>query len=230
MPISPAVDRSSHRAATGPRHGVSTRPHLGECSSLTDLVSAAADGDAESWNEITRRFTNLLWAVARSYRLASTDAADVVQNTWLRLVENLHRVEHPEALAGWLATTARREALSVLRARSRLLPVGDPFFHGAADDAPELDDAVIKDERDGYLWECVAQLPERDQRLLRALMACDRPSYTAVAAALEMPVGSVGPTRMRALSRLRALIPESDYAFRDDRLRLRSVPRYHAPG
>jgi DNA-directed RNA polymerase specialized sigma24 family protein len=97
----------------------------------------------------------------------------------------------------------------------RSTAVADQFFHGAADHTPELDEALITDDRDPHLWGCVGQLPERDQRLLQALIACDRPSYAAVAAAMGMPVGSIGPTRMRALLRLRHLLAESDYAFRD---------------
>jgi RNA polymerase sigma factor (sigma-70 family) len=182
---------------------------------LTELVAAALDGDAESWVEITQRFTNLLWAVARSYRLCSDDAADVVQNTWLRLLENLDRIEQPDALPGWLATTARRESLSLLRSRARQIPMDDDYFHTADDDSPGVDTNLLIEEQDAQLWACFVRLPARDQQLLRALTACDRPSYTAIAAAFEMPVGSIGPTRMRALKRLRALLDGTQYVFGD---------------
>ena len=65
---------------------------------LTELVGAAAQGDSESWAEIVHRFTNLLWAIARSHRLNHDDAAETVQNTWLRLLENLRRIDQPEEL------------------------------------------------------------------------------------------------------------------------------------
>ncbi len=84
-------------------------------SDLTGLVSKAAAGDADSWAEITDLFTTMVWAIARSHRLSADDSADVVQIVWLRLLENLHRFEHAEALPGWLAATARRAALDLLR-------------------------------------------------------------------------------------------------------------------
>jgi RNA polymerase sigma factor (sigma-70 family) len=179
-------------------------------------LSRAADGDAASWAEITDRFTRLLWSVGRSYRLCSEDCADVVQITWLRLMENLRRIDNPEALPGWLATTARREALNVLRRRPRevLLPEGDSCSRIADDIAPVIDVAFLEEERDAQLWRCFGQLPERDQRLLGVLIAGDRPSYAAVAAALDMPVGSIGPTRMRALKRLHDILATSGYPFR----------------
>ena len=193
----------------------SGRAYLGATSDLAGLLSRAADGDADSWAEITDRFTRLLWSVARSYRLNSEDCADVVQNTWLRLLEHLRRIENPDALPGWLATTARREALNVLRRRTHdVLPRDEDSLSRTADEnATELDADLLEEERDVHLWNCFGQLPERDQQLLRVLMTADRPSYAAVAAALDMPVGSIGPTRMRALSRLHNILAASGYTF-----------------
>ena len=182
---------------------------------LATLLRAASEGDQEAWNAITDRFTSLLWSVARSYRLGSDDAEDVVQNTWLRLLENLTRIDNPEALPGWLATTARREALGILRRRGRTVLTRDEDLGvDLADPAStELDSALLQDERDVELWASFAKLPERCQQLLRVLMAVDRPVYAEVSAAFDMPIGSIGPTRMRCLERLRKLVAESGYQF-----------------
>lgn len=184
-----------------------------ETATLTQLTAAAAEGDPQSWNELVRRFTGLLWSIARSHRLNEADAADVVQNTWLRLLENLGRIDRPEALPGWLATTARREALIVLRRRTRDTPVDQQLLLSIDGDAPELALRLLIHERDTHLWTCYRQLPQRDQQLLRACIASDRPCYTAIAEDLNMPVGSIGPTRMRALKRLRTLLETSTYTF-----------------
>ncbi len=188
-------------------------------SDLSELLTAASEGDQEAWNVITDRFTNLLWSVARSYRLNQDDAADAVQNTWLRLLENLTRIDNPEALPGWLSTTARREALGVLRKRGRdVLTRNEDISSDVVDvDAAQLDAALLEDERDVQLWASFSQLSERCQQLLRVLMACDRPVYMEVAATFDMPIGSIGPTRMRCLERLRKLVVESGYTFDGDR-------------
>jgi RNA polymerase sigma factor (sigma-70 family) len=209
------VERPHLEDAARPPDAV-VKPHdAGRPTSLTGLVAAAAEGDPQGWAEIVHRFTNLLWAVARSHRLNHDDAADVVQNTWLRLLDNLRRIDQPEALPGWLATTARREALNVLRRHTREVLVDEQDVHTVDADAPSLDAGLLTAERDTHLWACFRQLPQRDQQLLRALVACDRPSYTAIAAALDMPVGSIGPTRMRALKRLHSLLDQTNYAFRE---------------
>src|SRR3954471_721330 len=83
------------------------------------LLLAAADGDAQAWNALVERYNGLVWAVARTYRLGGADAADVVQTTWLRLVEHLGDIRNPDGLGAWLATTARRECLRMLRSGQR---------------------------------------------------------------------------------------------------------------
>ena len=83
------------------------------------LVRAAAGGDQGAWDALVARYVGLVWATARSYRLEDADASDVVQTTWPRLVEHLDRLRDPAAVGSWLATTARNEALRVIRVRSR---------------------------------------------------------------------------------------------------------------
>jgi DNA-directed RNA polymerase specialized sigma24 family protein len=53
------------------------------------------------------------------------------------------------------------------------------------------------------LWQAAERLPVRCRKLLRVLMASPPPSYAEVAAALGLPIGSIGPTRARCLERLR---------------------------
>jgi RNA polymerase sigma factor (sigma-70 family) len=170
---------------------------------LGDLVQAAAAGDRQAWDHVVDRFSGLLWSVAAGYRLSHADAADVLQTTWLKLLENLGNLRDPERVGAWLATTARRECQRALRRVDRVMPVGDERElepEGAGPPPPET--LVLESERDRALWDAFAQLSERCQRLLRIVVVIS-PPYEEAAAALEMPVGSIGPTRARCLARLR---------------------------
>ncbi len=171
-----------------------------------DLVARAATGDQDAWDRLVARYSGLLWAVARGHRLSHADAADVLQTTWLRLVENLDRLRHREAVGGWLATTARRECLRVLRRAGRQAPAEIDDLERADPDLPAPDASLLASERDATLWRAFAGLPARCQVLLRVLMADPSPSYEEVGAALDMPIGSIGPTRGRCLRRLRGLL------------------------
>ena len=170
---------------------------------LTELLRRAAAGDQVSWNTIVDRFSSLVWATARAHRLSRTDAADVAQTTWLRLVEHLDRIREPERLGAWLATTARHESLRMIRRAGREHPSDEADLFEAPDTVV-LDRHLLDEERHGALWRAFAGLSERCKRLLRMLMADEEPSYDEVGAALGMPIGSIGPTRIRCLDRLRA--------------------------
>ena len=174
---------------------------------VTGLVRRAQAGDQAAWNALVDRYANLLWSVARAHRLSQSDAGDVVQTTWLRLVEHLGRIEDPERLPGWLATTARRECLHLLRRTGRELVglVDDAALDVVDEQAAPLDARLLADERDAVLWSCFERMSERCRTLLRVLMAAEPPAYTEVAASLGMPIGSIGPTRGRCLQRLREL-------------------------
>ena len=175
---------------------------------VAGLVKAAAHGDPHAWDRLVDRFASTVWAVARSHRLNAADAADVSQTTWMRLVENLDRIEQPERIGAWLVTTARRESLRVICMAGRQVPHGGDFDL-LPDPAPSQspDDCFVADdrERERRVAALLEQLPTRSQLLLRLLSADSPLSYRDISAALSMPIGSIGPTRARALEQLRRL-------------------------
>ena len=167
---------------------------------LAELVRAAGDGDQAAWNSIVERFGGLVWATVRAHRLNAVDGAEVVQTTWLRLVEHLDRIRDPERLGGWLATTARNECLRQIRHSAREVP--SELADLERGDSGTLDQDLLTAERDRAFWKAFTELGERCQSLLRVLMAETEPSYQEVSAALDMPIGAIGPTRRRCLERL----------------------------
>lgn len=169
---------------------------------LADLVHAAGEGDQAAWNAIVERFGGLIWATVRAHRLNAADSAEVVQTTWLRLVEHLDRIREPERLGGWLATTTRNECLALIRHGAREVVTSDMATF-EADSGVALDHALLATERDRAFWRAFSGLGEQCQALLRVLMAEVAPSYQEVSAALGMPIGAIGPTRRRCLERLR---------------------------
>lgn len=185
---------------------------------ISDMVSAAAKGDRAGWEALVQRYSGLVWAVTRGYRLSPADSADVFQTTWLRLTEHLDRIEKPGQVGSWLATTARRESLRVARSSTRTVPADEATLValGQSDDySPEqavldAEGALLASERAARLWRAFGQLTKNCKELLRVLMAAPPPSYAEVSAALGIPVGSIGPTRARCLQRLRERLADQD--------------------
>jgi len=174
------------------------------------LVRRAATGDKRAWERLVDQYARLIWSITREFRLVESDAADVAQTTWMRLIEHIDRIEHPERVGSWLAATARNECLRSLAARKRLVLVHeDQSFDGPAEGEPEVDEALLAAERAEIVREAVAHLPHRWQRLMEMLMADPPVSYAEISDELGLPVGSIGPTRGRCLARLRVLLNAS---------------------
>jgi RNA polymerase sigma factor (sigma-70 family) len=178
---------------------------LHETRPLADLLSSAAHGDQASWNALVERYLPLVYSVVRRYRLTDEDAADVSQTLWLRLVENLGSIREPRALPSWIITTTKREALRVLAARQRTTPVDAiSGFDTTECDGPETDAQLLRAERQQALRDGLAELAANDRELVLMFIADPPIPYKEIAARLGVPVGSIGPTRGRALNKLRA--------------------------
>ncbi len=168
------------------------------------LLDRAAEGDADAWTAIVERYSGLVWSVTRSFRLSRDDAAEVSQTTWLRLVEHLGTIREPERLGAWLATTTRRLCLMTLRRSYRTVPSDLDDTHLISfDGTDDLDAALDGDKCRAALHRAFEDLPEPGRTLLRTLAADPAPTYAEVAVALDIPIGSIGPTRARSIERLR---------------------------
>ena len=194
----------------GPRRAATVRasqPDRG--TRIAGLLSAARTGNEEALGLIVTELSPLLWQVARSAGLSSGDAEDVLQTVWMRLVAHLDGIHDSMALTGWLVTTTRREAWRVCAAQRRQLPADQELFAELPDQGPGSEEQVILDHQRRTLWAAISQLSTRCQELLRIIAFASRPDYAAVANALGMPVGSIGPTRGRCLAKLRALLADA---------------------
>ena len=182
-------------------------------ASVAGLVEKAREGDGGAWAELVARFGGMIAATGRRYRLPPADVAELQQTTWLRLVENLHRIEQPERVGGWLATTARRESLQLLRRAAKYRSGADQMLANMPDrHLPEPDARPIAEERETVLRAAWDQLKPRCQELLALLITDDPLGYKDLSKLLQMPVGSIGPTRARCLEHLRRLVEEEGMA------------------
>ncbi len=180
-----------------------------EDPTITDLVLRARSGDESAWDELVERFAPLLWSVCRRYRLSGTDANDVAQSVWLRLLEHLAAIREPAALPGWLATTTSRECLRVLRVEGDRNRKETTTGHEipATGVLPSPEESVMVAERNNAVRAAFAQLSLQCRRLL-ALLTHDPPlPYAEIGERLGVPVGALGPTRARCLEKLRRCKP-----------------------
>lgn len=184
-----------------------------ETPDIAGLVVGAAAGDRRAWERLVKQYARLIWSITVEFKLTESDASDVAQTTWLRLLEHIDRIEYPDRVGSWLAATARNECLRNLAARKRVVVLAhdeeEVLFGAAAVAEPEVDERILANERDQVVRDALSRLPRRWQRLLELLMADPPTPYADISDELGLPVGSIGPTRGRCLAQLRVLLQAS---------------------
>lgn len=180
-----------------------------------DLWDAAAahfaiwrEGDPRGLDDLVAVMTPVLWQVVRAYRVSPEVAEDVIQSTWLALVRRRDSIDDPQAVGGWLTTTARRAAWRAGSRAQRDVSIDPIDLEPYIPAARSAESQVVEGDERSRLWRAVATLDQRCQRLLRVVAFEQRPDYAALSSDLRMPVGSIGPTRGRCLTKLRAALTE----------------------
>ena len=167
------------------------------------------DGDALAMDELVRLMTPVLWHVVRGCGLDAALAEDVVQHAWLTLVRQHDSITESKAVAGWLLTTARREAWRVAGQQNRADPADAADLDWRLPAEESAEDVAARRQETLQLWQAVSQLTDRCQQLLRVIAFDERPDYARIARDLQIPVGSIGPTRLRCLTKLRTLLGQA---------------------
>ena len=172
---------------------------------VIDLVTRARHSDQSAWDALVERYSPLIWSICHRWQLDRTDAEDVGQAVWLRLVEQLDNLREPAALPGWLATTTQRECCRARRSRCRLAAGGQAADAENVPDeqAATAEDELLMAERHAALREAFMELPAKCQQLLTLLITEPPTPYAEISARLGIAIGSIGPIRRRCLDRLR---------------------------
>jgi len=169
---------------------------------FTELVERARAGDASAWDAIVAGLQGIVWSTLAGFGLSHEDRNDVFAAAFFRLYERIDTIREPQKLPGWMATTTRHEALGIARARQRTESRDDMGERPAP--VRPLDEQLLDDELHVAVRAAFSRLSPQHQDLLRLLTTEPPMSYDEIAELLDIPRGSIGPTRQRCLERLRA--------------------------
>ena len=174
------------------------------------LLTGLVGGDHDCWREVLARYRPLVCKAARSIVHSTFDVDEAAQRTWVLLHRHAHGIRDSSRLAGWLKTTARREALAIALSRSREIlmdDMGGVETPAGADVAAE----VVSTDEVRRLRAAIGSLPMTQARLMTALLD-DAKSYDHISAEIGIARGTIGPTRARAMRTLRALLAAGEEA------------------
>jgi RNA polymerase sigma factor (sigma-70 family) len=171
-----------------------------------ELVSRIQAGDDSVWRDMSERYESRLRWIARQCGLSREDVDDAVQLTWLRCLEHIDQLTDPDRLGGWLATICRRECIRLATRARREVPLNGPDLARLIDDGQGDSDPYAKvaaRDQHNRLYDAISALPERQRKVVVELLRQEGESYLDLSQRLGLPVGSIGPTRQRAVTRLR---------------------------
>lgn len=170
---------------------------------VTELVVAAQAGDRAAWATLVTRYDGMVRAVATGFRLQDADVGDAAQETWLRALEQLASLRQPERFGGWLRTIVTRECLGEFAARRRV-HLDSRVAEHIVETAPGPEEQALRAETQRAVRSAVDTLSGRGRIVLEILFYPPRTAdYAVIAEAANIPMGSIGPTRARALQVLR---------------------------
>lgn len=182
--------------------GGPTRETLGGRAALA--FDAYRDGDRQRMGDLVDLLTPVLWRTARAQGASTALAEDAVQLAWVQLVDLADTIKDPAGVLSWMVVTVKREAWRLMRQDRRAIPVDVVPEEVSSDPGPEALSILTEHQR--ILWGHVRALPDRCRELLEVIAFVDRPDYASLAQSLGMPVGSIGPTRGRCLTKLRSAL------------------------
>jgi RNA polymerase sigma factor (sigma-70 family) len=173
--------------------------------SVTDLVTRAADADERAWDALVDRYAPLIWSICRKHGLDGADADNIGQVVWLQFSSQLGKLHDPAAIAGWLAATARWECGKARRSARELQGSGRvPDAESIPDEQTgTAEQELLAAERNAVLREAVTRLSPCCQQLIAMLIEDPPAPYAQISATLGIPIGSIGPSRVRCLDKLR---------------------------
>ncbi len=178
-----------------------------------ELVRACRDGDESAWEEITFKYQKLLFSIPRRAGLSHDLAADVLQDVFTTLFIKLDSLEKPEFLRAWLITTTRHKTIHLISRETKGRPRSiDDQENDAAfeviDKAPLADEVLVTLERQNQIETALTEIDERCRQLLVMLYLDDnKVPYSEIVEKLDIPLGSIGPTRARCLQKLLKFLP-----------------------
>lgn len=181
-----------------------------------DLVRRCLARDERAYRELVRTYqgpvVNLAWRITGN----ADDAAEVAQETFVRVLRSLHTYDPERPFRSWLFKIASNLALDLIRRRKRR-PIGfedlsdeDGPAIEAVDLGPPPDEGMRKEWAEERFAALVAAMPEHYRAILH-LRYREELSYEEIAATLGMPLGTVKVRLHRAHEALRKkLNPEGN--------------------
>ena len=184
-----------------------------EAQAVSLLLAQCQSGDKRAWDALVDTYWQRLFGFAWQSTKNRELAHDLVQETFLRVVQKLERYDHRDKFDAWLfrilVNLIRDQSRSRVRRPVRSTVIDTATGAEVTDDMParicQPCDPVHHQEDVQRLYEALEQLPEIDRQVLLLRHYGDMP-FKEIAKTLGCPLGTVLARAHRALGKLRVFM------------------------
>ena len=185
-----------------------------EAENRKNLLAEVATGDSKAFEELTKKYGNLIWSIARRYLSNQAEAEDAVQEIFLALWQSASRFDaNKGSEITFIATIARRRLIDGLRKNNKhkiLQSIDDSISNDVFQQKSNLEKNAELSLAIGIL----ETLEKKDQELL-SLSIYQGYSHVEIAKLLNLPLGTVKTKIRRNLMKIREKIKGGKMTVRD---------------
>ncbi len=182
------------------------------------LVRGCLKGSEECWSALIDKYKNLIFSIPIKYGLSRDEASDIFQAVCVELLSELSTLRDPRALPKWLMQVTAHKCFHWKNQAKRLVSSASDDGEIPEGQIPAIAERLIQEaEQEQIIRDALAKLAPRCRQLVQMLFFEEpvRP-YSAIAAELNLAVGSIGFIRQRCLDRLRRNLNELGFSESDN--------------
>lgn len=171
-----------------------------------ELVQECLAGDRSAYGELVKRHNGRVKAIAYRGLRDEALAEDLAQEVFIRAYRSLHRFQIGRRFGPWLSAITANRIRDHLKSRARRGEVSWDLERTSEASATPLDRAAAR-QMLSRVGQGVAKMPEETREVLRLRFVLGL-DYEDVAAALDLPLGTVKSRISRARGALRKELGE----------------------
>jgi RNA polymerase sigma-70 factor, ECF subfamily len=164
----------------------------------TALVERLRAGEPPAFEELVRRYQHRVFGVAVRMLRNAAEAEEAAQEVFLRVYRAVDEFRGEARLSTWLYAITSRVCLTRLGSgERRLVREGEETLTRLANGEATPGAALERSELEAALHRAIAELPE-ERRIVVVLRDLEGLAYEEIAAALDLPLGTVRSRLHRA--------------------------------
>ena len=159
----------------------------------------------QAFQKLLKEYQKPLYNHVRNILLNHDDTDDVLQNTFVKVFQNLNKFKGESKLFSWMYRIATNEALTFLNHKAKLGGVSSETLQSKAIDNLKADIYFDGNEIQIKLQKAIIQLPEK-QQLVFKMKYFEELKYEEISEILGTSVGALKASYHHAVKKIEAFV------------------------